>query len=545
MVILNKIRLSFIFLLFFIFYVFVVLNLFFIQIKQSKFYENKARQQYHITITQTPARAEIYDRNGQPLALNKESFAAFIVPNNLKNPTKTLDFLQKNFPDAYKKLPDKQHKSFMYLKRRLTPQEKKTIENASIEDIQFLQEPSRFYPVPSLGHTIGVTNIDNKGVSGIELMYDQHLTGKPTTHILEKDARSNHFYFKKETTVKGSEGSPLFLTIDSELQFITYEEIKNHTKNLEAVEGCGIIMDNSGDILAMACFPDFNPNKKIPSDLFKTKNRIITEVYEPGSVMKVFPALAALEEELVTPEEVIDCENKKQTSINGIRVSTWKPFGKINFADVIRRSNNIGTSKVTLRMGTSVYDHLKKCGFGEKTNINFLGEQSGFITPPHKWSKATPISLSFGYEISASLLQIAQGFGIIANKGIKISPQLFINTSSQKTTPKKLYSEKAINQIREIIRLDYGGFISKMGNIPGYTIMGKTGTAYLITNGTYDTKRSIYTFAGIVEKDDYKRIIVVAIREPKPTGKPRYASTVAVPLFKHIAQSMLVHDKIL
>jgi cell division protein FtsI (penicillin-binding protein 3) len=544
----SKLRLVILFLFFLFLYLLVVANLFVIQIKQSSFYENMGKKQYNFTITLPPARAAIYDRNGIPLALNKDGFAAFITPNNLEEPENVSRFLQQNFPQAYQELKTKSSKQFMYVKRRLTQKEIEHITKANLPDLQLLQEPCRFYPVSSLGHTVGITDIDNNGLSGIELMYNKQLAGQPTTFCLEKDARSNYCYFKKETTIQGVDGTPIHLTLDSDLQFFAYDELQEHSKNLEAKEGMVIIMDPiTGDILAMACYPDFDPNQPPPQDLWLTKNRIITEVHEPGSVMKVFPAIAALEEKIVTPDEVINCENSKLTSINGMRVSTWKACGDLTYSEIIRYSNNIGTSKISLRLGKPLYNHLQKCGFGKPTGINFLGEQSGFITPPNKWSKATPLSLSFGYEISTTPLHIACGFGMIANDGYAVHPQLFIDEKRISHIPgQRLYSEQTITQIRDIINLDHDGATARIGRINGLEVRGKTGTAYLISNKTYDSNRSIYTFAGIIEKDDYKRVIVTVIREPKKTSnQPVYAATVAVPLFKKIAHSMLIHDKVI
>lgn len=558
-------RLSLVVLLFCMLYGFALINLFRLQITENSYFSQLAHQQYHVLRTQAPPRALIYDRHGTPLTLNKESFAAFITPNNIKDKKAVAEFLKKYYPNMLERLHHHSDDLFMYIKRRLTSEEIELIEKANISDIYILKEPSRYYPVPTLGHTIGTTDIDDKGISGIELLYNERLSGTPTTFVLEQDARSHHFYFKKDTTIQGIEGQSVKLTLDADLQFLAYEELKEHCQNIEAQEGAVLIIDAiNGDILTMACYPDFDPNESIDNtNLWKTKNRIMTEVYEFGSVMKIFPAMAALEEGVVQPDELIDCQNSKETFINGMRVTNWKACGLIPYTDVIRSSNNIGTSKVALRVGKPLYEHYQKAGFGKPTGVNFLGEQIGFITPPKQWSKATPLSLSFGYEISATLLQLARGFSLLANDGFLINPRLFIEPQkysfhNKNSAGKQVYSSKTINIMRDIINLNHEGSTSWHGRIPGYTVLGKTGSAYLITNGLYDTTRSIYTFAGIVETDrpgsdkaetnktdgdEYKRIIVTFIREPRPTGHKVYAATVAVPLFKRIAQSMLVHDK--
>lgn len=177
------------------------------------------------------------------------------------------------------------------------------------------------------------------------------------------------------------------------------------------------------------------------------------------------------------------------------------------------------------------------------SNLHFIGEQTGFITPPTQWSKATPLSLSFGYEVSATLLQLARAFSLLCNQGRLVTPRL-IRTLQPPIFSESYYSTKTIDDLRNIIDFDHKGSSAYLGKIPGYTVMGKTGSAYLISNGTYDKNRSLYTFVGIIEKGDYKRIIALFVKEPKPMGKKVYASTVAVPLFKKIAHNMLIHDQI-
>lgn len=531
---------------FILLYGIVGVHVFLIQTVRSKFFAHIARQQYQITITEQPPRAPIYDRKKNPLALNKETFSAFITPNNLEEKSRTISFLKKYFPEAWERLKIKNDTCFMYVKRHLSPEEITFITNAHLTDLQIICEEGRFYPHASLGHTIGITNIDNEGIAGIELTYNHRLAGSPTTYFVEKDARSKRYYFKKEITKTGVSGDPVTLTLDSDLQFIAYEALKEHVEKNGALEGMAIIMDPlDGDILAMACIPDFDPNQPV-LDLATTKNRIITEVHEFGSAMKVFTALAAFEERVVTADEVIDCENRKETYIDGVHITTWKAFGKLSYTDVIRKSNNIGTSKVALRVGPALYKHLKNCGFAELTGLGYPGEQIGSLTPPHKWSKLTIPHLSFGYEISATLLQLARAFSIIVNGGYLITPRLVLDPAPQKTPLKRnVFRPETTELLRAITALSCEDKNADTNLIPGYTVMGKTGSALLLTNGKYDPARSLYTFVGAIKKGSYQRVIAVSIREPRPTATHLYAATVALPLFKEIAEQMLVKEHIL
>ncbi|HBY05463.1 MAG: Peptidoglycan glycosyltransferase [candidate division TM6 bacterium GW2011_GWE2_42_60] len=517
-----------------------------LQIFEHPFFTDVAHRQYEVVITKHSPRALILDRFGSPLAMNKEVFSAFITPNNLKDKPAVISFLKKQFPNAYERFNKKASSCFMYVKRHLLQKEIDALAEADLVDIRLLREQSRFYPHPSLGNTIGTTDIDNQGLSGLELVFDTQLSGKPSIYRLQKDARSHCYYFEKKTTEVGIEGAPLTTTLNSDLQFITYNTVQKHVEKWGAQEGAALILDPaSGDILAMACVPDFNPNLQAPQDLFLTKNRVLTEVREFGSVMKVFTALAALIEKAVTPDEIIDCENRKETYIEGIKITTWKAFGKLTYTDVIRRSNNIGTSKVALRIKNRLYDHLKSYGFGNATNLGFPGEQTGFILAPRFWSKATPLTLSYGYAISATMLQLACGFALIANRGLAVKPRLIISPTNQKWPQlTRVCEAEPVDALRSIITLNREGNTAITGHIPGYEVMGKTGSADLLINKKYDKTRSLYTFAGIVENGTYKRVIVVFIREPRPHKGHLYAADIAVPLFKDIAQQMLVREKI-
>lgn len=546
MTLISPLRTSVISIFFTLLFLVALGHLSILQIFEHPFFTDVAHRQYEVVVTKHSPRALIFDRSGFPIAMNKEVFSAFITPNNLKNKNAVVSFLKKQFPSAHERFAKKSSSCFMYIKRHLSQKDIDTIAEADLADIRLLREQSRFYPHPSLGTIIGTTDIDNQGIAGLELMFNSQLSGKPAIYKLQKDARSHCYYFEKKTTDAGVDGAPITTTINSDLQFIAYNTLQKHVEKWGAQEGAALILDPaSGDILAIAGVPDFNPNQPAPEDPFLSKNRILTEVREFGSVMKVFTALAALIEKAVTPDEIIDCENRKETFIEGIKITTWKAFGKLTYTDVIRRSNNIGTSKVALRIGKKLYEHLKEFGFGSATNLGFPGEQTGFILAPKFWSRATPMTLSYGYAISATMLQLACGFALISNRGIAVKPRLIVSPTNQ-TWPqlKRICQPEPVDALRNIITLNREGNTAIKGHIPGYEIMGKTGSADILVNKKYDKTRSLYTFAGIVENKNYRRVIVVYIREPRPHKGHLYAADIAVPLFKEIAQQMLVREKI-
>jgi len=540
-----KLRSGIVFFICCLLFTIIAINLYFIQVYNSAFYMHLAEQQHHVTVSQYPPRADIYDRTGkQLLACNKECVSAFLIPNELKNPEAVTAFLRSHFPQAVAQLKKQKRKPFMYIRRKLTPEQVNVIKQANIPDIKLLTESTRYYPLACAGTVIGMTDIDNKGLAGIELSCDAHLTGEPTTYSLDKDARSGCFYFNRETHISGNPSSPLYLSIDSDLQFLAYKELEQILAKFKSKEGSVIIMDpKTGEILTMVSIPDFDPNETNELDPANTKNRVVTESYELGSVFKEFAALAALEEGVVTLDEEIDCKNAETCFIDGRRINTTHADGRISFRDVIARSNNIGIAIVAKRLQHKIYEHYTRMGFGKKSGLSFPGENPGFVNKPENWSKQSIISLSYGYEVSANILQIARAFSMIANGGYLITPKLKLDGKKPTFPSKPLYSATSLDGIKEIMEHTTTHGTAKRAQKKGYKIMCKTGTANMLVNGEYDKVRNLYTCAGIVERDDYQRVVVAFVKEA--TGYNLFAATVAVPLFERVTEAMLIHERII
>jgi len=536
-----KTRTVFVFFVFCALYLLILFNLYLIQVRQSAFFAYLGKKQYNVTVSRYAARAEIFDRNGQPLALNKDCLSAFILPNQLNEPEKLKSFLQKEFPHAYKQLKKSDGKKFMFVHRNLSDTQKQTIEQVELEDIKLLHERGRFYPVPCAGTVVGTTNIDNKGLFGIELQFNEQLGGTPAVYSLEQEARSGNFYFKKETQQEGTPGKPVTLTIDSDLQFLAHDELNDALEKWNAKEGAVVVMDpNNGDILAMVSAPAFDPSDMSNVDLEKTKNKVVTESYEFGSIAKTFAALAVLAENAATLDEQIDCSGKKTAYVDGRKVNTLIAHGVLSFSEVVELSNNIGIAKVAKRINEKLYDHYINIGLGKKTGIPFPGEQSGFVNHPANWSKQSLISLSYGYEMTCTLLQIAQAFCMIARDGAPVRPNLILASKFQ--SGKAVYNSQTISLLKEILENTTVRGTTKRAQMDGYRVMSKTGTANLLVDGQYDPEKNIYTCAGIVQKDEYQRVIVAFVREAQKENA--YASTVAAPLFGRIAQKIVIHDKV-
>lgn len=520
----------------------IAINLFIIQIVNGSFFRQLSQAQHTITIQTHLPRGIIIDCKNNPIALNRERIAAFITPKRIKKPTQLFNFLLKHFPDAIDSYNQHKTKQFLYIKRSLNNEEIELIKEQNIADIYLMQEPHRYYPYASLAPLVGITDIDNYGVMGIEQIFNSRLNGTSVSQILTKDARSGYFYIDKPETINSPINHPLQLSIDAHIQFLATEELYVTMEKFQAKQGAVIIMNpDNGQIVCMSSLPTFDPNdlKKLETD--HTTNICIAQSYELGSVIKIFAALAACEEHVVAPDELIDCKNSKTTLLDGRIINTWRADGLLNFIDVIAYSNNIGIAQLAKRVGTRLYDHYRKLGFGNKTGIELPAEQAGFITHPKNWSKQSIISLSYGYEIRCTLLQLACAFCIIANDGKKINPTIFTCPLAEKSG-EQLYSVESCMLIKTILEktVQYG--TGRHAKIPGIEVMLKTGTANLLVNGLYDSTANLFTCAGIIKKDNYQRVIVVFIKESNQ--KNIYASTVTVPLVKRIAQTMLIHDRI-
>jgi cell division protein FtsI (penicillin-binding protein 3) len=534
-----KPRIIIVFIAFISLYLIILARLYIIQVHGKNFFQNLAKQQYMFQLKINPNRAKIYDRTEEdPLAFNVQAYSAFILPKQFNEKEKTLNFLKNNYKKTYKEIFKSKFKKFIWLERQLSDEKLEWLKKQELKDIHFVTEPSRFYPFKNCANIVGFTNIDNTGIGGIELQFEKRLAGKPTTVELKKDARKDSFYFNKKIIQKGNKGKKVTLTIDSKLQFLAQEELKNTIEKFNAKSGSVLIMNpDTGEILTMTDYPSFDPNQKIIPNLELTKNNTVTECYEFGSVIKTFSALAALEEKIVTPEEMINCEGKV-TYIDKFKVENWKSVDTISFADVIKFSSNVGIAKVVKKLGPKFYTHLKRLGFGQKTGIQFPGERSGFINPPENWSGSSLIVMSFGYELMATLLQLGKAFSIIANGGYDIEPVLIKKPRKRiNTFHKKIYLSKTIDELKNILE-SIGSKYST--GLKDFRIMGKTGTARAVENGKYSNKKHIYSFGGIVEKGDYKRVIITFVKEPEKSGW--WASQITAPLFNKVAEKMILND---
>jgi cell division protein FtsI (penicillin-binding protein 3) len=518
-------------------YIAVIMRLLWVQVVYQDFFANLATHQYVVGALGSSPRASIVDRNGQQLVVNKEVPSAFILPHTTRDEEQMKTFLRQHYPAVLERIERSPERHFFWLERRLTPERCAWFTDLKMPEIQLAQESVRHYPYPEMTQVLGFTDIDNRGISGIELACDKQLAGEAAQYRMAKDARAQRFYFNRTVKKEGVSSEPVHITIDHKLQFLLYQDVEKVVKHFKAKQGAVIVMEpHTGEILSMVSYPAVDANDLSKVDLAMTKNVAVSECYEVGSVMKIFSALAGLEEEVVTYDEIFDCAGKA-TYIQGLRVENWKSLGVLPFYEAVKNSSNVALALVGLRLKEKLYEHFLRVGFGRKTQLGFPGERQGFVNQPRNWSRFSPMVMTFGYEVTVTLLQVARALAVIANDGYYVEPVLMrTDQKAREIEPrKKLYSQQHLDEITAILEL-----VCERYPIKGFKLKGKTGTARMVVDGHYSTQKHIYTFAGFVTKDDYRRVVVSFIREPEKANL--WASDVAAPLAQKVAERLAIHD---
>jgi cell division protein FtsI/penicillin-binding protein 2 len=521
-------------------YCIVLSRCFFVQVVHHAWFVKRAMSQVQSVATIPVKRGIIYDRVGIPLVATHQATSAYLSPRRMSDDRYVhyTQEIQKSFPDRIPSFMRARTLSFWYLIRHCNDTQKVYLDLCYAPDIAYVQEPCRVGAPESLRDIVGLCDIDTRGISGLELMYDTILRGSPATWLLSKDGRQHEIPSAAVCIQEGTPSHDVHTTLDLDITSYAHDELVSTMHSLGSTAGAVLIMDPyTGDVVC-ATQHQHEPDgacSKGPSH----HHMAVTQSFELGSVMKTFLALAAYQTEQVTSDELIDCMGTQQAIVYGFPVSTWKAHGTISFFDIIRFSNNIGTAQVARRVGTELFNVYRQCGFGCKTGIDWPGEVSGFINPPERWSAQSLNSLSFGYEIQATLLQLACAYGLIYT-GWSVTPRL------NRHQPVKMISSR----IKPMARQETLAILQAMiephkqrWQRPDILLYGKTGTARMLdATGHYSPYKHIYTFAGIIARPDYARVIVTCVKEA--SRHDLYASNVTLPLFMRIAWYLAVHDRL-
>ena len=498
-------------------------------------------------------RGDITDRNGHLLAYSVEAETVYGVPSVLldagKDPTQVVTALCGALEDCTAEERKRwisgfsQRRPYFQVRRQISPEQVKRIAALDLEGIGFVKENRRYYPNKELAaHVLGYAGTENTGLAGIESTYDSLIKGKEGKILVQVDARRHAFSRIEQPPTAGAS---IELTIDEYLQHVVERELEIGVRENAAEGGAALIMDPwTGDILALANYPTFNPNAFNKFDDDARRNRAIQDLYEPGSTFKIVTASAALEQKVVHPDDLIDVSGG--TIHFGSRVvHDTHNYGILSFTDVIVKSSNVGAIKVGLRLGKDrLGDYVRRFGFGHKTSPDFPGETAGIVWNPETMTESALASMSMGYQVGVTPLQMAAAASSIANGGELIQPRVVRavirngrrlpvpRTVVGRTVAKEITAE--LTPIMEKVVTDGTG---KAAQIPGYTVAGKTGTAAQLVNHHYSTSDYNASFVGFLPSRAPVYTIIVVIHAPHAKGHT--GGVAAAPVFKRIAEAAL------
>ena len=519
----------------------------YLQVFNKEFFKNLAYSQYIAVVSLKGERGKIYDREGRILAMDLTTYSVYADPQLVEDKDKFCKEVAEVLEIDREKIKKKLYspKRFVWIKRKISWEEKEKVEKLKLKGLGFIREKKRFYPHGSLAaHILGGVDLDNRGIEGIEFFYERYLQGKEGITTVFKDSSASTFTFHPQV-FHPQKGADIFLTIEAQIQYWSESYLKETIEKFKAKAGSVIVMDASnGELLALANWPTFDPNRIgefVPSQV---RNRAITDIFEPGSVFKIVTLVTAIAERKFSPQRVIFCERGKY-KIPGSILHDWKPYGELTFKEVFKKSSNIGVAKIAQSLPPfSLYTYMKKLSFGRKTDIDLPGETSGILKSPQKWSKTSYFIIPIGQEVGVSLIQLASAMATIANGGYKVRPHLvrkiWHGESFWEFKPhkKRVLPSKVAENVREVLKEVVEEGTGKLARIDGAVVGGKTGTAqkFDVEKKRYSHTRYRASFVGFIQKDSHPLVIAVSIDEPV---KSHFGGVVAASLFKKIGESIL------
>ena len=509
----------------------------------------RAERQQMSTVVAPAKRGEIFDRNGRLLAYSVDADTIYAVPTEITDAAKTAAALCDALEDCTRKsreeLRDRlsQSRSFVFVRRRASPMQAKRVAALGLDGVAFRKESKRYYPNRELAaHLLGYVGVDNVGLSGLEATYDKTVRGREGKLLVQTDAR-RHVFSRLERSPTA--GASIELTIDEHLQYIAEREVRAGVEAARADGGTAVIMDPyTGEILAMASWPTFNPNDYSDAPENARRNRAVQDLYEPGSTFKLVTASAAIEEKVVTPDEIIDVSAGNIRFGNRV-IDDMHRNGPLTFTDVIVKSSNVGAIKVGLKLGAERMGlYIRRFGFGRPTSPDFPGESPGIVWEPSKLNDSALASVSMGYQVGVTPLQMAAAASVIANGGTLFEPHVVraivkggIRTFVEpKPVRRAILAETAatLTDIMEKVVLDG---TAKGARLVSYDVAGKTGTADKLVNGRYSPYQQNVSFVGFVPSRKPALTIIVMVDSPRVGGDT--GGAIAAPIFKRIADASL------
>jgi len=523
-----------------------------LQIGQHTFFAKLAANEYLSKVRIPARRGHVYDRSGKPLAISVDVPSVYANPMTIEDPriaARTLSsMLNLDLDTVYRRLSSE--RLFVWIKRQVTPEVEQKVRAAKIPGVAITSESRRFYPHRETGaQLVGFTGLDARGLEGIEKAFDKELAGEPQVVPTLRDARGNPVLSESLDPEHRASGSDVHLTIDLQIQHAADLAVKRVAETSHAKSAMAVVLDvASADILALANYPQFNPNKASTAPAAHRRNRVISDMFEPGSTLKPLAMAAALDAGLLESDGTIFAENGSLT-IGTHTIKDSHPLGRIDLTTVLKRSSNIAAAKIGLKLGRERFGlYLSSMGFGSRS-LGLLGESAGRLRPSRTWSEVGLATIAFGYGIAVSPLQLASAYRILAARGAYRPARVVARidhpergTTLVKSKPeRRVLSGRVAQEVAEMME----AVVSAEGTgwraaIPGYRVAGKTGTSHKIDPvfGGYSDEKYVAVFAGFLPVHNPRVVITVFVDEPQGVHS---GGAVAAPVFAEIGAACMRH----
>ncbi|MBM4263782.1 MAG: PASTA domain-containing protein [Deltaproteobacteria bacterium] len=549
----NRRRLICSWVLFGLFFVAVAGRAFQLQILQGEDLKRLGARQHLKEWIVLPKRGSVYDRAGEALALSSEAQSVYARPRRIDNPTEVSRSLAKilhlNVNEVRAKLES--DKPFIWIKRQIAAAEAEKMQALKVDGLGMSFEPNRYYPQGQLaGHVLGFVNRDSDGMEGLELRYNNFVRGESGSSMAERDALGRRVLVQGVEGLQIPPGGDLHLTLDMSIQHLAEKELEATIVKHRAKAGVAIVVEpHTGEVLALANYPFFNPNDFSKQSASERRNRAVTDSFEPGSTFKTMLAAAALEEDVVGKEDLFYCEMGKY-AYGGRLIHDSHPHGWLPFHKVLQVSSNIGFTKVAQKMNRERYfRYIEKFGFGKTTGIDLPGEVPGLLRRVESWSQVDLATHAYGQGIATTPMQMAMAYAAIANGGFLMRPYVVrrvlgpkgeVLQENQPQVVRRVISEKTAKLVASMLKgVTTEGGTGTSASVEGFDVAGKTGTSQKadLIHGGYSKKR-IASFVGFVPADSPRFVILVLVDEPEGAV---YGGVVAAPAFQNIARGALRH----
>jgi cell division protein FtsI (penicillin-binding protein 3) len=516
-------------------------------------YTQRAAKQQQRSIEVSPVRGNIYDRRGNELAMTVSVDSVFAVPSEVPDIHSTAQVMARVLKADASEIEARMRAShaFAWIARKIDNATSARVRALNLKGIYFQKESKRFYPKGELAaQVLGYVGLDDDGLGGVEREFQSKLTGKPGKMLITMD---NKRRWLGRVEKQPDPGENVVLTIDEKIQYIVERELARAIDETHAEAGTVIVQNpHTGEVLALANWPTFNPNVFNRVNPQALKNRSVSDIYEPGSTFKIVTLAAALEEKITNPDEVVDCQ-MGSIVVNGLRIHDHHPYAGLTVSQILEHSSDVGAIKIALRLGEERFDrYIRAFGFGTQTRIELPGETRGMTKPVSRWSKVSIGAISMGQEIGVSPLQLASMVSTIANDGLYVAPRILAGTTAPRSTPqliafhppmgRRVISPLTAAQMKHMMEGVVLRGTGKKAILDGYSSAGKTGTAQKIdASGKYSHRQHIASFGGFAPVNSPAVTVLVVLDSPAGGYPHDGGGEAAAPVFARIAQQVLAY----